>query len=1284
MILKKLKLANRKLMVILAIASLILQFSIMPIVKADDEIAISEPVASVETKDVVKSEIAPIVAKSEPTPEMTPTDEPAIEPEATPTIEPTPTAISTPIVEVLTTPAPTPTSENIAPENIETPESIWQVDGAKATTTHHVELNTLYTAPQNDQVTVEFTKLPEKPGHLSIEEIKLSDSQMATLNTSYNKAYDITSDMTDGSFEYTLTLPKTNQAAGISYLEKSVSEFNHNIDKEDIKPIDSDNIKLKSNTIEAKDINHFTIFVTIADWNFDDSTALADSNSLNQNLAKNVSVVGSSFSNYITGVSGKAINANSWNSGGDKYWQAEVNTTGYENLKLSSFQKSSPTGPKDFKVQYKIGSDSWIDIPGGVITVSPSNFTSGTINELVLPIACNNQSNLFIRWLKNSEVSANDLTIGSTGTNAIDNINIQGSTIVLPTLTSSNITADGNVIGNLADGAVLTTRNGSSFHPLDVANVITADGDLPAQNYAFNLQADEAQKTELKNYFAAKDGWNSDMINQINAEIEGTAPFFYLKSAGAAGYSLIDGFKKAMGLGDNPLVIDDNYPTGTYIYTGEISGQTKTISLTVNRADITPPVITIDPYDTNPTNQDIIVTASTNEGTLNAISYTFTENGSFDFVATDAAGNVSTQTVTITNIDKTAPVIDSVTSAPDTTGDASTITVNAHDNIAIFSVKININGTGYVSMTGTGPYTYEYLLPNNDISKINYSVSLTDTVGNITTNSYGINPIDDESPVITLIGDNEVTVERTNSYIDAGATALDNIDGDITTAIIPTNNVNTDLIGDYTVTYNVSDNNLNPALYISRTVHVIDTVAPVITIDQYNTNLTNQDIIVTASTNEGTLNQNLYTFTENGSFDFVATDAAGNVSTQTVTITNIDKTAPVITLNGDSNIDIMRNSTYTDAGATALDNTDGNITGSIQIVGQVDTSIPGTYLITYNVSDSAGNAATEVTRTVNVILENNQVAPDLTGNATLNATQNQLVVTDSETAVNVQIDDKVTNPSIDYSEFLEGSSVRVPQTNINSSILTVQIPWGTTITSDNQTWDGILAAPTLTTVDLPTVEGKTETLSSALELGFAGGKLTFDQAVRLVLPGAAGQKVGYTREGEPFTEITNICAVDDQATGDGLAAGGDCKIDVGQDLVIWTKHFTKFAAYTEDEIKDGDLDDNADNSHHHKKKTVVNPIVTVNLPGQTLVGGLGQSNPLESTDTLDQKKPDSTITSPEPVKDVLGAANDNPQLHKKNFLIWYILGGVVLAFGFWFFFIKRDKNDKKKKKRTRR
>lgn len=80
-----------------------------------------------------------------------------------------------------------------------------------------------------------------------------------------------------------------------------------------------------------------------------------------------------------------------------------------------------------------------------------------------------------------------------------------------------------------------------------------------------------------------------------------------------------------------------------------------------------------------------------------------------------------------------------------------------------------------------------------------------------------------------------------------------------------------------------------------------------------------------------------------------------------------DTEAPVITLNGAAIVNLSLGDAYTELGATATDNIDGDLTSSIVVGGDtVDTNQVGTYIVTYNVSDMAGNAAVEVTRTVNV------------------------------------------------------------------------------------------------------------------------------------------------------------------------------------------------------------------------------------------------------------------------------------------------------------------------------
>ena len=64
---------------------------------------------------------------------------------------------------------------------------------------------------------------------------------------------------------------------------------------------------------------------------------------------------------------------------------------------------------------------------------------------------------------------------------------------------------------------------------------------------------------------------------------------------------------------------------------------------------------------------------------------------------------------------------------------------------------------------------------------------------------------DTESPIITLIGDNPMLIKRGDMFEDPGATAEDNIDGDLTEQIVTSGEVDTSQIGTYTITYTVTD-----------------------------------------------------------------------------------------------------------------------------------------------------------------------------------------------------------------------------------------------------------------------------------------------------------------------------------------------------------------------------------------------------------------------------------------------------------------------------------------------
>ena len=97
-------------------------------------------------------------------------------------------------------------------------------------------------------------------------------------------------------------------------------------------------------------------------------------------------------------------------------------------------------------------------------------------------------------------------------------------------------------------------------------------------------------------------------------------------------------------------------------------------------------------------------------------------------------------------------------------------------------------------------------------------------------------------------------------------------------------------------------------------------------------------------------------------------DAAGNSAiTVTRKVTVVDTAVPVIALKGSATTTVVKGTAFADPGVTVTDTFEGDLTANVVVGGAtVDTSTEGEYIITYNVSDTAGNAAAEVTRKVTV------------------------------------------------------------------------------------------------------------------------------------------------------------------------------------------------------------------------------------------------------------------------------------------------------------------------------
>ncbi|WP_460220494.1 immunoglobulin-like domain-containing protein [Psychroserpens sp. MEBiC05023] len=340
----------------------------------------------------------------------------------------------------------------------------------------------------------------------------------------------------------------------------------------------------------------------------------------------------------------------------------------------------------------------------------------------------------------------------------------------------------------------------------------------------------------------------------------------------------------------------------------------------------------------------------------------------------DAAGNAAQEVIRTVNVipDTTAPVITLIGASTVDISVGSVYTelgATATDNIGgDISTNIVIGGD-IVDTNSGGTYIVTY--------------NVSDIAGNAAQEVIRtINVIPDTTaPIITLNGASTINLNIGDVYNELGATATDNIDGDISANIVIGGDVvNTNAIGAYLITYNVSDAAGNTAVEIVRTIIVSDITPPVITLN----GLSNIDLNIgeiytelgaTAIDNlDGDISANVVisgsvnTSTAGVYFvNYNVSDSIGNAaSTVTRTVTVIaDTTPPVITLIGAETINLLAGDSYNEQGATAVDNIDGDLTSSIVTSGTVNTTVAGPYIVTYSVSDTAGNS-TQESRTVNV------------------------------------------------------------------------------------------------------------------------------------------------------------------------------------------------------------------------------------------------------------------------------------------------------------------------------
>lgn len=243
----------------------------------------------------------------------------------------------------------------------------------------------------------------------------------------------------------------------------------------------------------------------------------------------------------------------------------------------------------------------------------------------------------------------------------------------------------------------------------------------------------------------------------------------------------------------------------------------------------------------------------------------------------------------------------------------------------------------------------------------------TDAVGNEGTATRTINVLDTAAPVITRTGGPTVTIDFGSAYVDEGATAVDTCDGNV--VVSSDNPVNTNQAGAYTVTYTAADAAGNEAAPVTRTVNVIDTVPPVISLlgnaaptvecgavytdpgataqDVGDGNI-NAEIVVTGSVD--TSEPGVYTLT------YSVEDSSGNTAEPlTRSVTVADTTDPALLLSGTAVVNLECGDIYGEPGSSATDTCDGAV--DVDVTGFVNVNVAGTYRLTYTAEDSSGNVS---------------------------------------------------------------------------------------------------------------------------------------------------------------------------------------------------------------------------------------------------------------------------------------------------------------------------------------
>ncbi|MBC1975332.1 immunoglobulin-like domain-containing protein [Listeria booriae] len=437
----------------------------------------------------------------------------------------------------------------------------------------------------------------------------------------------------------------------------------------------------------------------------------------------------------------------------------------------------------------------------------------------------------------------------------------------------------------------------------------------------------------------------------------------------------------------------DTSTEGTYHVTYSVTdsdGNTTTKTITVTVSSNNAPVITaadktlkkgasFDPMtgvtanDTEDGNVTDKVTVTANDVDTSVVgTYHVT------YSVTDSDGNTTTKTVTVTVTSNDAPVITASDKTLKKGGSfdpmAGVSASDTEDGNVTSSVRVTAND---VDTSAVGTYHVTY--------------SVTDSDGNTTTKTITVTVTSNDAPVIVA---SDQTIKKGKAFdVMAGVSASDLEDGDVTNGITVTaNDVDTNTVGTYHVTYSVTDSDGNTTTK-TITVTITSNDAPTFTTsdvylkvgDKFNpyAGITASDTEDGDLTDRIDIDSSNVDMTQAGTYavEYSVTDSDNNTTkiTRHVYVRTNDK--PVIhasdqTFKAGASFDPL-------AGMSASDTEDGDITANVTITANdVDANQAGTYHVTYSVTDSDDNTTTK-TITITVLTNEKPVitAADITQKA---------------------------------------------------------------------------------------------------------------------------------------------------------------------------------------------------------------------------------------------------------------------------------------------------------------